>query len=478
MKVWKAGAAAAALLIATSGCTTIVRSSVASNGAAPNAASSQAGQQSISDDGRYVIFTSPASDLVPNDTNGAPDVFRHDNVTGSTIRVSVTNAGAQIGGASVDAALSASGDDIAFRTSAGLESSDTNEVDDIYVRTVSTGKTERVSLRPDGTSIMGSSNLEALQNVSMSDDGRRVLMVQSQPAAGNIFLRDRTAGTSTVLGGTADHVLLSGDGTSMVETVLCTGGPCPHRTFITPVTLTPPPVEIDTGCGFRAFDVSSDARYVVGERFGVYPTFTCDEPTGLVRWDRTTTQFTKVPISIGLAPMVSISNDGRFVVSNGQDLVVRIADLATGVVQTPDADTWGQPGPGPSFGAAISGNGRYVAFTSNSKLVPGDTDTNDDVYTRYAIHPTVSSVAPTSVARGASHLSLTVTGAEFLPGATVAVAGTGVTVNSVSVQSSTVLKVDVSSSAGAAVGARNVMISNTGGFGHSDALCASCLAVT
>jgi len=50
---------------------------------------------SISNDGRYVSFTSLATNLVAGDTNAHPDVFRRDVVANVTIRVSVTNAGAQ-----------------------------------------------------------------------------------------------------------------------------------------------------------------------------------------------------------------------------------------------------------------------------------------------------------------------------------------------------------------------------------------------
>lgn len=58
----------------------------------------------VSDDGRYVLFLSRASNLVPGDTNAHPvgagfgiDVFVHDNRTNRTYRVDVTSAGVQNG---------------------------------------------------------------------------------------------------------------------------------------------------------------------------------------------------------------------------------------------------------------------------------------------------------------------------------------------------------------------------------------------
>jgi Tol biopolymer transport system component len=52
----------------------------------------------ISADGRYVVFTSDADNLVAGDTNGRGDVFRHDRLTGRTVRVSVSITGAQLVG--------------------------------------------------------------------------------------------------------------------------------------------------------------------------------------------------------------------------------------------------------------------------------------------------------------------------------------------------------------------------------------------
>jgi hypothetical protein len=59
------------------------RVSVASNGDQGNGSSTT---PRLSADGRYVVFVSSATNLVAGDTNGVADVFRHDRVTGETIR--------------------------------------------------------------------------------------------------------------------------------------------------------------------------------------------------------------------------------------------------------------------------------------------------------------------------------------------------------------------------------------------------------
>src|SRR3990172_2224779 len=51
------------------------------------------GYPSISADGRYVAFSSDATNLVPGDTNTATDVFVRDRQSGTTERVSVDSAG-------------------------------------------------------------------------------------------------------------------------------------------------------------------------------------------------------------------------------------------------------------------------------------------------------------------------------------------------------------------------------------------------
>src|SRR5688572_31897992 len=47
----------------------------------------------ISGDGRYVVFTSESSDLAPGDTNDFRDVFVRDLGAGTTVRVNVSATG-------------------------------------------------------------------------------------------------------------------------------------------------------------------------------------------------------------------------------------------------------------------------------------------------------------------------------------------------------------------------------------------------
>ncbi|MDZ4169681.1 MAG: hypothetical protein U1E26_08510 [Coriobacteriia bacterium] len=105
---------------------------------------------SISADGRYVAFTSEASNLVANDTNACSDVFVHDRVTGATTRVSLTSSGAQAPQGGGGNSLSSTGRFVAFGAADGLVAADTNGEADCYVRDCVTGALMRVSVSSSG----------------------------------------------------------------------------------------------------------------------------------------------------------------------------------------------------------------------------------------------------------------------------------------------------------------------------------------
>jgi Tol biopolymer transport system component len=107
------------------------RVSVASDGTQGNDYSSY---PSISADGRHVAFRSNATNLVVGDTNGVVDVFVHDRQTEQTTRVSVDNNGTQGNSFSDGASISADGRYVAFSSPAtNLVAGDTNGRQDIFV---------------------------------------------------------------------------------------------------------------------------------------------------------------------------------------------------------------------------------------------------------------------------------------------------------------------------------------------------------
>jgi len=145
----------------------VERVSVASGGAEANG---DCLLPSISADGRYVAFASEASNLVPGDTNGIVDVFVHDRETGQTWCVSVAGSGLPPNGASTAPAISPDGRWVAFESTASdLVSGDVNGQQDIFVRDLVAGATDLVSVNSEGQQANGAS-----RGASITSNGRWV----------------------------------------------------------------------------------------------------------------------------------------------------------------------------------------------------------------------------------------------------------------------------------------------------------------
>ena len=109
---------------------------------------------SVSDDGRYVLFTSPANTLVAgDDTDAISDVFQRDLAASTTTLVSVSDFGVKGNYASVNAVLSADGRHAAFESLAtNLVAGDTNTTNDIFVRKLR-GNAPVITAQPTAASI-------------------------------------------------------------------------------------------------------------------------------------------------------------------------------------------------------------------------------------------------------------------------------------------------------------------------------------
>ncbi len=154
----------------------------------------------VSADGRYVAFTSFASNLVPGDTNDTYDVFVLDRVADVTRRVSVSSTSAQGNDESFEPAVSADGRYVAFTSFASnLVPGDTNETLDVFVRDLTAETTQRVSVGPGGRQANNFS-----QSAAISAHGRYVafhspasnLVAGDTNNGGDVFVRDLTAGTT------------------------------------------------------------------------------------------------------------------------------------------------------------------------------------------------------------------------------------------------------------------------------------------
>ncbi len=205
---------------------TIERASVDSSGAQGDG---ESGEVDISEDGRYVAFSSESTNLVPGDTNGHRDVFVRDRIAGTTVRASVDSSGVQGDSNSSYPAISRDGRTVAFSSfSHALVPGDTNGAWDAFVRDLRTGVTTRVSVDSNGVEAAGIS-FES----SISADGRLVAFssTASNVVAGDsnhrqdVFVHDRITGATTRAsvdsnGVQADNVsespVLSGEGRFVV----------------------------------------------------------------------------------------------------------------------------------------------------------------------------------------------------------------------------------------------------------------------
>jgi Tol biopolymer transport system component len=127
---------------------TTERVSIATNG---DSGTTDSDNASISADGRYVAFQSASSNFFPGDANGLNDVFVRDQMLGVTQLVSISLGGTSGNGESTRAKISADGRFVAFTSTAtDLVPGDTNASVDVFVRDLRLGTTERVSVATSG----------------------------------------------------------------------------------------------------------------------------------------------------------------------------------------------------------------------------------------------------------------------------------------------------------------------------------------
>ena len=106
---------------------------------------------SISADGRYVTFTSNATNLVPNDTNNRGDIFLHDLQTHQTQRVSVSSSGAQADKGAFQSSISSDGRYVSFIQFDRVD--DVYDKGDVFVRDIQRGETTLISGNLDNPNI-------------------------------------------------------------------------------------------------------------------------------------------------------------------------------------------------------------------------------------------------------------------------------------------------------------------------------------
>ena len=155
----------------------------------------------VSTNGQFVLFESAADNLVAGDSNSASDVFVRDLVNGITTLVSVNTNGVPGNGASYSPAMTPDGRYVVFASAAtDLVPGDTNGISDIFVRDLVSETTTLVSV---GATTANGTFPSLSDTPAITPDGRYVAfystatnLVPGQVLGGDIFQRDMAAGTT------------------------------------------------------------------------------------------------------------------------------------------------------------------------------------------------------------------------------------------------------------------------------------------
>lgn len=269
---------------------------------------------SISADGRYIAFVSPANNLVSNDDNGFSDIFVYDQTLNSIKRISISNTGKERNWDCYSPCISADGNCIAFVSGAdNLISDDNNSFEDIFVYNQALNSVKRVSISTNGEEANG-----GCFGPSISADGRYIaftsyasnLVTDDNNDLSDIFVRDQILEIT-------ERVSISSNGE-----------------------------EFDEECSYSS--ISANGRYI---------TFV-----------------------VGNRPQSARISLSAFEDMNGyKDIFVH--DRMSKITRKVSISSTGEEGNGDSNFPSISADGSFIAFNSYAdNLVPEDNNYHTDVF--------------------------------------------------------------------------------------------------
>lgn len=321
----------------------------------------------VSSSGAQVAFMSQSTNLDPSDTDSLYDVYVKDSTTGDLVLVSASDTGTKGNDESRGPAISGSGDTVAFSSeSMNLDPADTNTREDIFVKTVSTGAVRLASTTLAGIIANGFS-----LNPDLSGSGNRVAFYSSATnlhpldtdTSFDVFVKDLSTG-AVFLASAMDNGFAS-NGSSLISTIAASGNRVAFQSDAT---------NLDPGDTDTTLDI-----------------YVKDLTNGDVMLASASDAGTKGN-DISLAPSLSASG-ARVAFQSAADNLdpadpdtlpdIYVKNLNTGDIQLVSTSDSGVKGNGSSQGAALSNDGRRVAFSSTStNLDPADTDGTSDLYVK------------------------------------------------------------------------------------------------
>ena len=376
-------------------------------------------------DGRYVAFYSKASNLVPGDTNDREDVFRKDLVTGGIVRCSVSSSGEEGNGDSSGPSISSDGRYVVFNsTSSNLVPGDQNDRIDVFRKDLSSGEIVRCSVSKIGENENGDSQLPSVSsdgryvvywsdasNLVQGDDNGKKDVFRTDLASGDVsrcaascsawdeglysYYPSISSDGKYVVFWSDDSSLVPGDGNGTWDIFryeFSTGQ-------MERCSTSSQGVEANDGSFCPA--MSPDGRYVAfsSGASNLVPGDTNDQ-SDVFRKDLSTGELVRcstTPQGVegdDWSHWTSISRDGRYVafVSGATNLVAGESngycdifrkDLVNGQIVRCSITPQGIETNGNTFHPFVSSNGRYVFFVSEaSNLDPTDNNNARDVFRR------------------------------------------------------------------------------------------------
>ncbi|MCA9094394.1 MAG: hypothetical protein KDA68_12970, partial [Planctomycetaceae bacterium] len=312
---------------------------------------------SISGDGRYVVFVSSASDIVPDDTNDASDIFVFDVVLGTMRRISVDNSGTEGNGWSYSPAISADGNHVSFTSEASnLVGGDENDSSDIFVYHLSSGSIDLVSKASSGDQgnqdSWGSVISETGRYIAFTSDSDN-LVLEDGNFRYDVFLIDTLLGETLRVSRASDGS--DPDSGSYVSSISADGRYIGFTSYASNLISN----DLNSRTDAFLFDVLNNATLLIsttpegesGDHQSYWPVISANGRFVL----------------FGSLANNLVSNDSNL----SNDVFVR--DLLTGMTTLLSVNTHGGQGYFLSDPSSISGDGRTIAFYSGAdNLVYGD----------------------------------------------------------------------------------------------------------
>jgi Tol biopolymer transport system component len=349
-------------------------------------ANGNSGGGTLSATGRFAIFSSEGDNLVEGDTNGVWDVFVRDIRGKATTRASLSSQGEQPNDYSLGGGISSNGRFVAFNSGATnlIPNDENGGSSDVFLRDRTAGTTTVISVSSNGA--QGNSRSGAPR---MSPNGRFVAFVS---AAGNlvpddlndrddVFVRDRWAGVTTRV--SINSLGEEGNGNS--------------GSFGRDLTPDGRFVVFDSDADNLVNDDENRSRdiFVHDRDFDEDGIF--DEPGAI--------ETVRVSVgngweSEGDSLSASISADGRFIAFDGwarivgadfnEDFDIFLHDRQTHVTRLVSLGMGGRAGNSGSFLPSISADGTMITFFSQaSDLVPNDHNETADVFIYHVAQRTI-----------------------------------------------------------------------------------------